>query len=251
MILDVNDILNYSICPMRYKFSKEEANDNEVIVEKKYSNVVRKSIFTYFSSIQNGIAPTFGSLKRTFGNLWIGEKNVNEILFSEPVSWRNKEEQKRKKGITSLNKFNQYFKDKLYYPILIDYKYEVAINKFVSITGTIDLVVDNNGKLDLIEFRTNDIKNDCDYINRSFKITGACYAFEDIFKEKIEKILSYGLNKNSVNLTFRNNNNYKAFKDDVINIAKCIHNNIFYISPSNYCSKCFYKNKCLNMKGGI
>lgn len=227
---------------MKY-FLSQKININEINIDDKYNDTVKSTIFSYFYKIQNKENATYSSLKRIFGNLWIGEKSVDEIIFKEPTSWRDKEDFYRKRGIKAFYKFHESFKNDIKYPILINHDYEVKINKNLTIKGTIDLIREDNGDLELLDIRTGDTVSENSYINKNLRIISSCYAFEKLFDIKLKKVYSYGFDKNSLTIISKNND-YAEFEKAIINIAKCIYNNLIYVSPGSHCIKCAYKNKC-------
>lgn len=244
MDININDIINYSVCPMRYKLSSSDNLDEYTIIENKYSNVIKKCIYSYFYTIQNNETAGFNNLKKTFGSLWIGNKTLNDILFCEPSSWRDLNEQKRKKGLNALYDLNSIFKDLNKKPILIDYKYSVKLSKNINISGTFDLVLKNENSTDLYIFNISDTINDYEYLQRNYKVHLAYYSFSKIFNEKLDNIYVYCFNKGKLFKVDLKKINIEEFKKNIIGIVKCLYNNIYYKSPSANCSKCYYKNSC-------
>lgn len=243
MNFNIKDIVDYAYCPYYYKLNKENKDISTVI--ELYDNVMHKSIYAYLTSIQNNSVPSLNTLYSSFGTQWIGKnKNIEDILFTEPSSWRDRKNIKRKQGFDALYHFHHRMSKHEFIPIFINKKYSFNLTSNITIEGNLELVRDINGLIEIIDFKTNDRDINEVYVESSLELTAMDYALKNLFNITANSLVVYNVEKNRAYLTRRDDSSFKEFKSNVINICKGIHNNIFYKSYSNDCNSCKFKSKC-------
>jgi hypothetical protein len=231
---------------MYYKFKYElpELKSDVINVLEKYDRDMHKTIYSFFAAVQNHEMVSLGAMKRTFGTLWIGNKDSASMLYAEPSSWRDTHNERRKRGInTVINVFNA-FKDNPGFPIVINKPYSIKLSNTITLTGTWEIVREVDNKIQLIDFKVEDKLHNRIHIDKDIEITAACMAFDKIFDTKIDSVVYYGLDKNKAHVTNRNEDDFKVLTHTVTCVAKAIHNKLFYACPSNKCYSCMYKSVC-------
>lgn len=252
MDIDIREVIDYCRCPMYYKFKyqSDDIKTQTINVLEKYEVDIHRTLYSFFSLVQNGEPVGLINLKRTWGSLWIGSKSAGEVLYADPASWRDTHNEKRKKGITTIVNFYDRFKDKIGFPIAVNKRYRVLINKGVYLTGAFEVIreVSNKDKsiIEIIDFKVDDKQHNKLNIDKDLEITAASYAFRKTFNTVEDRILHYGLDKNKVNYTNRNEEDYKMLAHTVKCVAISIHNKLFYACPDSKCYSCTYKPVCIN-----
>lgn len=232
---------------MYYKYRYVDNIDVNVIsILDKYDIDMHKSIYLYFIKVQNGDIVNIDTLKRSWGRLWLGNKTIYDIMYQEPSSWRNTKNEKRKKGIESIVHIYNYYSKNIGCPIVINKKYKIKINKAITLTGNFEIIRELNDNIEIIHFKTGDKLHDSFCVNNDLELTAASYAFRKLFGTKENAIIYHGIDKHKIKTTTRNENSYKILLNTIVNVCKCIYNNIFYICPEeDKCYNCVYKNHCI------
>lgn len=249
MVIDINEVLCYCKCPMLYKFKYvDETNNKNINILEKYDYDIHKTLYSYFAIIQNKEIGTLHALKKAWGEFWLKNKSPYDIIYSEPTSWRDTYDNKRKQGINAIFMFYQTFKDKPGIPIILNQKYKIAITKNITLTGTFELVravnIDDKDYIEIIDFKTNDRAYNKISINNDIEITAMSYAFRKIFNTKENNVIYYGIDKGKFESSTRSEADYDIMLNTISNVAKAIYNKMFYICPDEKCLSCPYKTKC-------
>ena len=81
MDLTLQQIYEFNICPMIYKFKHIMKIEREGYypIEEEFHSAVRKSIMFYYYQILNGKQPTLEQLKQKFGSLFYKDKIYNKL----------------------------------------------------------------------------------------------------------------------------------------------------------------------------
>lgn len=247
--IDIKDILNYCKCPMYYKISNSKTEGiKTMLTDEKFDIDMHNSIYSYLALMQSGLKVTIRDLNKQFATKWIGrDKTKDEILYMQPANHKDSYQAKRQRAFTNLYDFNKYLLKDKFIPVIINYKYEIPITKSITLTGTIEFVRElEDNTTELIAFKTDNNNNRL-YVEKDLEITAQVYAFNTLFSSKIDKITFYGLDKNKKYHLYKSEKDFKILKYIIINVCKCIHNNIFYPSISEKCIHCLNKNKCENL----
>lgn len=255
-IINIKDVCYYTKCPLYYKYKNNtRLNINRVDLKEKYNNVLLTSIFTYLYRIQCCEIATVRDLTQSFMKLWMGDKyskDKKEIIYSEPYSWRDTLQERRKSGLQALIYFNDFLKDNEVYPILINEDYEVPITKSITLTGKIHLLYqDKEGKIKLLHILTDDTGVPKPCIDKDLELTASMIGCSYLCNLKIDELQLYSLHKKKVLVTKRNTKNLSVFKQIILNVYTCIRNNIYYPSVNTKCNKCLYFDVCCSRTGLI
>lgn len=248
MIIDIEDIINYSSCPMYYKFNikiKDDVKDTNIL----FDEIIHSSLYSFLKLCKsNNKLLTLGKLNQIFINKCGGtDVKFEDIISNEPV-WGDELDEKRKLDLLSLNNFYKILKRQNLKILAVDNPYKIKITNDITIKGTIDLVLQYTNKhrtyIRLIDFKTNSKTNYKEYAHRDFSLTCSAFAFEKMYDQKIDDCILYGVNKSKIFYTTRDKENYKSSFKDIINISKLIKNNIYYKCPSEICNNCKYNLLC-------
>lgn len=251
MILDIKEVIDYCHCPMLYKFKYENVDlkTPTISVLEKYDHDIHKTAYALFTLSQvHGKVPLSG-LKSVWGGLWIGTKTPTEILYADPSSWRDRHNEKRKRGIDVVINIYNRFSDNPGFPIAVNKPYSLQISKDLTLTGTWEVIreVDRNGKqyIELIDFKIDDKLHNKIHVDKDLEVTAASYAFFKTFQSREDRILYYGLEKDKVHITSRTEDDFKVLIHTVKCVASAIRNRLFYACPDDKCYSCSYRPICL------
>lgn len=242
--VSIYEVLSYGYCPMLYKhLYVDNILRKNITLDNEYNDAIKKSIYGYLIASLDG-NPNFSHIKSSWGRIWIKDKKTIEYLYSNPSSWRDTHNEKRKLGISCLKSFYDFYNDKPFYPVFMNKEYSINIGS-VKLIGTFDVVLEYNDKIYILCFKTSDKNFNSININKDLEITAMSYAFKKLFGTKENEIIIFNTNKGNYTYTKRNNKDYELFEESILNIYKSIYNNIFYISPNQKCNKCSCKNICM------
>ena len=248
MKISLNEISEFLHCPMFYRFKHEDEKIRTPYLDlyEKYDSDIRKFMYAYHSQLQNGDAVDGSTVKRIWGSLWIGEKNKQDLIFTDTGDKRDTWNEKRKQGIENLMTYHSKGPKSIGTPVLVNHEFEVDISKGITLTGNFELIQELNGKVELVTYIPDSRKITGAMFRKDMKITGLSYAFKETFGDKQDNTVAYLVDKNRRVQTARTEKDYKIFQESVKNIAISIRNDIFYINPNPRCISCLYKDKCDN-----
>lgn len=251
MKLSIEQIVDYCHCPLYYYLHWIEPNPSEdtITVLEKYDRELHRTIYSFYSLIQNREPATLSALKRSWGARWIGKKQASEIVINNSPSWRNNYDQRRRRGTEAIVRFYDTFKENPGYPIAINVPYELKLSKGLVVTGTWELIREvelNNGKreIQLIYFKVDDKVHHQVQMEYDLNIMAGQMAFEQSFNLKIGRSLTYGFEKGKIHEMKASRGQRSFFEHTVYCVAKSIKNRLFYASPSSTCDTCFYRTRC-------
>lgn len=246
MKIDISEIIDYCFCPMLYKFRYKDTHLKTKYINtiEKYDVDMHKVVYSFFSLIQAKEPVSIEMLKRTWGSLWLGNKTKHEIAFSEPSTWRDTHNEKRKDGLKAILKFFDKFSLKPGWPIAVNKKYEVEIAKNLILTGTWEVIREVDGHIEIIDFKVDDKLHNKISIEKDLSVTAASYAFRKSFGTKEDALSYYGLSKGKKHNTGRTTDDYKMLVHTVKCVAIAVKNNLFYACPDSKCFSCPYKHMC-------
>lgn len=250
MDIDIKEVIDYCQCPMLYKlkYCSPELKTKYINILEKYDHDIHKTIYSFFASIQENRSTSIGVLTHIWGKLWIGNKSMHDIIYADTTSWRDTQNERRKKGIsTILNIFNMY-KNSPGLPLVINKQYKVPITKSINLTGTWEIIretqSDNTKVIEIIDYRVDDKFHNKINLHHDLEMSAASYAFREIFITNEDRIIYYGLEKNKIQHTSRDKDDYEILKHTVKCVATAIHNKLFYACPDSRCYSCSYKGVC-------
>lgn len=253
MIIDIEDIINYSQCPMIYKYSKlDKYKSNKISILTEYDKTIHESIYTYLNLMKSGAKVSLKNLLSIFGTKWIGtDKTINDMLFITPLTWRDTHNEKRKEGIKALTKLDKYLNKQEFYPILIGQQYKFQICKGLILTGRFQVIREINQSIEIIDFKTDDKTQEKLRPYKDLSITAQWFAFKENFNQNPDIALYYGLHSGTKYNAFRTDKDLKMLKTTIKNISLCIKNNIYYVCPGPQCYYCIYKDICENLNNDM
>lgn len=251
--IDIQEVIDYCKCPMYYffKYKSSECKTEYVSTIEKYDKDIHRVIYYSFSRAQEGLGIRVEDIKASWGKAWVKDKRKSGIMFTDTLSNKDTYNERRKKGIDSLISFQKKFSKNPGYPIIINQPFEVSINKKINLTGRFELIREvedelNNKYIEVCTFKTDEHTNS--KVNREHDLNLAASALAS--KEYIDadniKYMIYHVDKKSMTIHDDSRIMESAFKKSVVNIFKAIHNDLFYIAPSDKCFTCVYKEICGN-----
>lgn len=246
--ISIEEVIDYCTCPCLYKYKYVlNLKDNHKTILEKYDECIKKCIYNFFHQANTNIS--ISNLKTSFASLWIKTTSLKNIIYSEPTSWRDTHNQKRKQGIESIVKFYNLNKNNIGLPLLVNKPYCINLNSTLNLTGNFEVIREVDYKKDKHIEIVNIISTNKEYSNilldQDLYITALSLAFRKTFKTKEDIIKCLNVEKGKMYLTFREDKDYKNLYNTVFNVFKCIKNNIFYKCPSKKCQSCAYKTLCL------
>jgi RecB family exonuclease len=153
------------------------------------------------------------------------------------------------------NFYQNYFKNNYKLPELMEYKFEVEIknpeskNEILTLFGIMDRIDINNGKLEIIDYKTGNTKTqkevDSDF-QMSFYALAASLIKEKIFNVKPEDIslTLYYLDSGERITTRRTARQLENIKKKIFNIKNQIENSDFKCTNGILCQNCEFKMLC-------
>lgn len=246
MILSINEILDYIKCPMYYKYKyQDKAKTLQQNLLEKYDEDIHKSLYAYYSAINNDELVDASTIKRVWGSLWIGRKNKTDLLFTDTGTWRDTFNTKRHQGTNDLLEYHLQNKYSIGMPILINHSYEINIAKNLKITGSIELVrEDIKGELELINFKPDSRHLTQESISKDLETSAMILAMKELFGDVDFKTSVYLIDKKKNLLLNKSNESLKQAKSSILNIARAIGSKVFYINPGEKCNSCIYRDIC-------
>lgn len=250
IFINIKEITDYCYCPMLYKYKYiDKLEKKYTTVLDQYDDCMHKCIYNFFTQATfNNVS--ISSLKTSFSSYWIKSKSLTSIIYSEPTSWRDTHNEKRKDGIEAIVKFYNHFKDNIGIPLIINKPYKVNITPNLYLEGSFKIVreittKDNKKEIEILNIlSTVKAQNDM-ILKKDITTTAISYAFRKLFGIEEDNIKFFNINKGKLYTTTRNNEDYNMLIDTVIKVYKCINNNIFYICPTSKCLNCAYKSLCI------
>lgn len=245
MKFSIDELRDYAHCPMLYKFKYvDQSNKTKLInIYEKYDKDLHIVAYRYFNKVKNDGIYDLKGLKSSWGHLWLDGK-VDDDFNYNPQSWRDTHMQRWKKGVDVIIKFHDHFKNIECSPIVIGTQYEYKLTNNITITGTWDLILEIGDSIEIIDFKTDNSKSTPIHIDLDINVTSACYAFRKLTGQNESRVGYYLYEKGKLIYTTRNDNDIELMKRNIINIIRCITNEIYYVCPDSKCCGCAYNDIC-------
>lgn len=251
MKISIEQITDYCHCPLYYylRWVEPRPSEDVITVLEKYDRELHKTIYSFYSLIQNHEQASLSALKRSWGASWIGKKQVGEFIVSNSPSWRNTYDQRRRRGIEAIIRFYDKFKDEPGYPIAINTPYELKLSNGLIVTGKWELIRevllnDGSREIQLVHFKVDDKVHHQVQMEHDLSVTASHLAFEQTFNLKAGRLITYGFEKGKIHELKRTCGQSAFFEHTAYCVAKAIKNRLFYASPSSTCDTCFYRTRC-------
>lgn len=251
--IDIKEAIDYCKCPMYYffKYKSTECKTEHVSTIEKYDKDIHRVIYYSFSRAQEGLGIRVEDIKASWGREWVRDKRKAGIVFTDTLSNKDTYNERRKKGIDSLLAFQKKFSKNPGYPIIINQPYEVNITKNLKLTGRFELIREVEGELkkkyiEVCTFKTDEHTNN--KVNKDFdlSLSASALASKEYINADNMRYMIYHVDKKSMTIHDNSSMMESVFKKSIVNIFKAIHNNIFYMAPSDKCFTCIYKDICGN-----
>lgn len=245
MIIDIKTIIDYSQCTLLCRYKLNGVYTPHTNLLDKYDSDMHKFASAYNLLLMDNQDINYKDVKKIFGSLWMGSKNKNKILFATTGDWRDTFNNKRKDGINSTLKYHDYTVEYPYIPIAVNYKYSVNITNNLTLTGTIDLIkqVDED-KIEIVNYNAHSRRAMEYSIVNDIEVMAMVYAFRKEFNQIEDGCSIYCFDKNREYSVSHTDKCLETFRKSIINIAKAVHNNIYYYAPTYKCKQCIYKDCC-------
>jgi CRISPR/Cas system-associated exonuclease Cas4 (RecB family) len=252
VIISINEIIDYSKCPMYYflKYRSGMTTDKIDLVEK-YESDLHRVIYYSFSKLQENELIRVEDIKAMWGRLWVKDKRRADILFSDSSMHKDTYNSKRLVGLDSLLNFRKTFVlENQGYPVLVNQDYKVKVDKDLTLTGKFDAVIEITNEKGEKEIHTCLFRSDRDVPKMTqeydLKYHADAFAIEKMVKNIDLKHMVYYIEKNKVVIKNDSSMNRDMFLHNVKTIGNLINSDVFYMSVSDNCQKCIYREICSN-----
>lgn len=248
--IDIEEVLDYNFCPMYYKLKYDNPSAEKENMSDTYNKLIRQCFYSYLNLLKGDSCVDIGYLKKLWGKYWIKDKNMLKIMTMPSSNTRDTHDLLRKAGIETLSSFHNLMKVGHQYPILINKGYKINITNNITLTGKWEYIrefeIDNNTKVfQIIKFtHKKDKFQTLMQMRHDIELTAADLAFNTIFTAPKRQVVYANIYKERMVPSYRDARDHAILKQTVINTVKCIHNNIFSISPDVKCYHCTYRNQC-------
>lgn len=181
-IYTIEDIIDYNICPQKYKLKnilgftcathtiKQQIADQ---YEEHGFNSIKRSLYYFFKKLQRDEIITIDQFKKQFGNIYYKYFNGLDIIGMETRSPNELEPIFTKSLSSALDTFKMLSKTK-WHPIIVDKTIQTRVGEY-NISGKIDVVAENKNNTNSIEIISfNKYKNnkplDDMYVKNNFNL---------------------------------------------------------------------------------
>lgn len=236
--LNAHKIDDYLTCPLKYYYVHElklPISKNQSVV---YGSAIHKAIEFFLKSIISGKKPTIENIVKVFESNW----------DSEGFMSIKQEEERKNQGIKALKNF--YKKNINIGPQIefIEKPFSFQFSTKTKITGRYDIVLKNNDKIEIGDFKTSNITSQSQANSRIRNSRQMLMYALSFFKE-------YGKLPDKLSLKFIGNDfeailipkqkHLEKISTDISKTQKGIVNQNFSAKPSKFtCSFCAYKTIC-------
>lgn len=247
MDLTLEQIHEFNICPMIYKFKYIMGIQREGFypLEDKYHESIRKTIMFYYYQILNGRQPTLEQLRQKFGSIFFKDKTPLDILGSS--TFDSNYNALSAQGVKTINAFYNRESAKQFVPIMVDQDVRVPV-KDHHLIMTIDLVREmkyTERSLTEVVMFTNTKKNvDTFYVNHNINLTAHAYAFRKLFETKENRLVIQHMKSSKEFFTVRKDHELRRFEAIVDCVADAITRDKFYPVHNIQCNRCVYRDVC-------
>lgn len=247
--ISINEVIDYARCPMLYffKYKAKDVKTEYINLVEKYDEDIHKVIYYAFTNVQDGKGIEIKDIKASWGKAWIKDKRKSHIMFNESLSTKDTYNERRRKGLLSLLRFQKEFTNNPGFPIAINLPYKIPITKNLELTGNFELIRENELKeIEVFTFKTDEHANTKVTKENDLKLVASSIAIKDYVKSDNIKHIMYHVDKFNYSIHNNNDLNKEFFIYSVKNIFKSIYNNIYYMGPDSNCYVCPYKDICGN-----
>ena len=250
LVIDIKDVISFCFCPRFYKYFKR---NNVINLRTLYDLSIHNTIYNYLYALQNDrLKSTIEFLKYQWGKSWISfrKNSLKDVLIEASSFNADTFENKRKKGIDAIFRFEEIMSKDRQLPLVVDHKYEIEILPNIILTGSIEyvreLTVEDNKIIQVIKF-VPEINQFVTHMQLKYnlELIAMSYAFEKLFTTKNFQPVTINIENGKIDTEFYTEKEYNILKETVKSVIMCIQNDINCVSPNKQCYHCEYRNTCM------
>lgn len=246
MELTLQQIYDYNVCPLMYKFKHQMGiNKEEVSLIKRYEDAVHKTVMFYYYQLLNEKKPSLEKVRQKFGSIFYKDMSIDDILADSTLD-KNKNATNLQ-AMKILEAFYNREADKDSKIIAVDTDTRVQVKDHYVITN-IDLVretkIDDKDVLEVIYFTTTSRAADPFSVNHNLDLTAGVYAFRKLFKTMENRIILQYMRSGKEYVTIRKDAEMRKFEAIVENVGRAIQEERFHPVLNSRCNHCKYKDLC-------
>lgn len=246
MIIDIQDIQDYIFCPVYLKLKKKDISTNNIYIQSMYDEVIKNFTYAYNDKLSNDKV-SYSDVKNFFGRLWMLNNNKDSYIYMQ--SSKNDTYNKlRIKGINKTIAFHEYNINNPYKPIATNYKYSIDITSNIKLTGSIDLIREKEGLVQVVNYIPSHNYSSLNILNNDVKTIASSLAFRKMFNIEEDCTIIYSFDRDKEIPLNINETSFNKLKFNVLNIVNSIKNNICYFTSYDRCTKCKYSSICNQKK---
>lgn len=222
-----------------------------------YNDCLRKTIFYYYTGLQQGKNPGLKALYNKFLSSWNKANDIKEEPYLERdpkegahrARWGNKNY--ISKGYEAIQNFYGLNRQKQQAIIAVNHPYNINING-VHIKGTFDLireVLAPNGQsriIEVVNFQTSKKKPDGFFLDNDMYSTFMHFAFLDTFKKPPVRFVMHYLTLNQEMVIERGLKDYKRMRRVLEGFTTSVNTIKPYPRQSFECLTCPFQEYCIN-----
>jgi CRISPR/Cas system-associated exonuclease Cas4 (RecB family) len=247
MDLTLQQIYDYNVCPMLYKFKYQMKLGirSEPTLLERYDDSIHKTIMFYYYQILNGKQPSQEQVRQKFGSLFYKGMDIKDILNSSTID-RNMNAFNLQ-GIKALDTFYEKEFKRSFTPIGVDMDIRVPVDDQYLVT-TIDLVreirYEEKPLVEIVNFTTTTKAADPFAVNHNIELTAGSYAFRKLFKATENRVIMTYMKSGKEYISVRKDPELKKFEAIVHGVGKAIEEDRFYPVLNTRCNYCPYRDVC-------
>lgn len=241
--MKVSVLEDFARCSVFYRFRHELGAriPKQAGIIEKWDSAMHQIAAYIFHQTQNGRYPSQYLVKQAWGRIWALGRTKEEILFYV-TSWRDEAKKRQRKGLDYALRLQEFYKPNPGRPILVDYKYKVPFGKR-ELEGTIDLVREVDGVLELVDFRTDD-RLITHFIRNDYAITAASWAVRQLLGRVPDRMVLHHLPTSQLIETTRTDEDYKALYRTMQAVERAIEGQLWIPVLNAACVTCPYLGPC-------
>lgn len=250
----INEIVDYSECPMIHYFKYVKGYDVEgESLNFQYISKITEVIYAMYYRVKDKELVRTEDIKAMWGTRWVTDKRKSSLVFSDTKVNRNDYGDKRLFGLKTLLNYKKYLEANKCYPVLINYPYSIKIGN-CEVTGTIEVLKEVQNDKEEKELQVcsyiTDIHNAQLETLYNLKLNASYIAINEMVDDKNVKIKKrmYNLSRHKETIKSVSTMNKEYVLHSLKTIINQINNKVYFMSPGIKCKTCSYKNKCQNIK---
>lgn len=236
LYLSRQQIDDYYTCPKKYYFVNVVKVPLPTDWHFMYGSAIHETLQRYFAKKQRGEKPDLESMILDF----------NTYFKNEGFITRQQEEQRHKDGLETLARFYDHDQKENLMPDMIEEKFEFAENG-LKINGRYDLVIKGKDSVEILDFKTSQVKDQKDAdkrIRESTQMKIYALAWLEKYGEIPQTTLSFIESDKKGSRKF-NQTDLEKTREMILEAADGIRNEDYTAKPdSRKCKWCPFKFNC-------